>query len=49
MIVAGGVLNNGSLVGPRTTVGTVNTTNINDTCEVVDDNNNGDNNDDERG
>ena len=36
IIVAGGVLNNGSFVGPRTFVRTVNATNINDTCEVVD-------------
>ena len=35
-IIAGGVLNNGSLVGPRSSHGVVNTTNNNGTCEAVD-------------
>ena len=34
-IIAGGVLNNSSLVGPRASVETVNTTNINGVCEAV--------------
>ena len=41
-IIAGGVLNNGSLVGPRSSRGVVNTTNNNGTCEAVDNDVDGD-------
>ena len=34
-IIAGGVINNGSVVGPRSSHGVVNTTNNNGTCEDV--------------